>query len=110
MRTRGAVAVSIVGILALAGAFLAAPPALSHEGHHHQEMGTVASVDAAKLMLTTTANESRTFELSAATKYLRGDAEVKREDIAVGERAVVVYETKAGADHALEVKLAEKQP
>jgi hypothetical protein len=110
MKTKAAVASSIVGLLALAGALVVAPSAVAHEGHRHQEMGTVAAIDAAKLVLAPTEGENRTFLLSAATRYLRGGSEVRREDVTTGERAVVVYETKAGADQALEVKLAEKQP
>lgn len=110
MRTGAATAAVVAGLVALAGALLAARPAAAHEGHRHQAMGTVAALDAARLTLTTPEGESRSFVLSAATKYLRGDAEVKREDVATGERAVVAYETRDGADQALEVRLAAKKP
>ena len=84
--------------------------AFAHEGHHHQAMGTVKMVHEDHLMLTTTEDEEKTFVLSEKTKYLRGKAEVSKDDVAAGERAVVMYETKGGADHAIEVKLGEKKP
>ncbi|MCM2270052.1 MAG: hypothetical protein NDJ75_08115 [Thermoanaerobaculia bacterium] len=102
LRTRGAG-------LALA-AMLVVPAALvAHEGHHHQAMGTVKALHEEHLVLTTTAGEEKTFVLSAATKVVRGESAVTPADIAVGERAVVMYETRDGADQALEVKLREKK-
>jgi hypothetical protein len=48
--------------------------------------------------------------LTEATKFVRGETETTKDDVSAGERAVVMYETKEGADHALEVKLGEKKP
>jgi len=84
--------------------------AFAHEGHHHQVMGTVKMVHENHLMVTTTEDEEKTFVLSEKTKYLRGQAATTKKDVGAGERAVVMYETKDGADHALEVKLGEKKP
>jgi hypothetical protein len=96
--------------LALA-VLLVAPAALvAHEGHHHQAMGTVKALHGEHLVLTTTAGDEKTFLLSAATKFVRGDAAATKEEIAVGERAVVMYETKDGADQAIEVKLGAGRP
>lgn len=96
--------------LALAAALVAPAALVAHEGHHHQAMGTVKALHAEHLVLTTTAGEEKTFVLSEATKVLRGETAATKADIAVGERAVVMYETKDGADQALEVKLREKRP
>lgn len=97
-----AVGLALVGMLSLPGVLSA------HEGHHHQAMGTVKSVEEAKLVLETTEGKTQEFVLSGATKYLRGKLEAKRDDVTAGERAVVTYENKEGADRALEVKLGEK--
>lgn len=98
-----------IGAGLLLAAMFAAPAALvAHEGHHHQAMGTVKALHEQHLVLTTTAGEEKTFVLSDATKIVRGEAAATKADIAVGERAVVMYETKDGADQALEVKLRAK--
>lgn len=95
--------------LALAGAaLLAAAPVSAHEGHHHTAMGTVKTVDGAKLDLETKAGEL-TFALTETTSYKRADAAATREDVAAGERAVVMYETKDGRNLAIEVKLGAKK-
>jgi hypothetical protein len=95
---------------ALGICFVVAGAALAHEGHHHDAKGTVKSITETRLELETTDGAAKSFVLSASTKYLRGKSEVEREEVAAGERAVVTYETKDGADRALEVRLAERQP
>jgi len=62
------------------------------------------------LMLTISEEKEQTFVLTEATKFVRGETETTKDDVSAGERAVVMYETKEGADHALEVKLGEKKP
>ncbi len=93
--------------LALVGAVGLPLATWAHEGHHHQAMGTVKSVAETELVVETADGKAQAFVLSEATKYLRGKAESKREAVAVGERAVVMYEKKEGADRALEVRLPE---
>lgn len=110
MTTTSARTFPALALFALLAALVAPRPADAHEGHHHQAMGTVAGIDAAKLVLDTTAGERKSFVLTGETRYQRGPAEAKREDVVVGERAVVVYETKESADRALEVRLAAKKP
>jgi hypothetical protein len=109
MKSNGPAA-ALVALLALAASVGLAIPMAAHEGHHHQAMGTVKVIHDDHLMLETTDGKERTFLVSVTTKYLRGKTETTREDVTAGERAVVVYETKAGADHAVEVKLGEKKP
>lgn len=101
----------VLGAGLMFAAILVAPAALvAHEGHHHQAMGTVKALHAEHLVLATTAGEEKTFVLSEATKIVRGEAAATKADIAVGERAVVMYESKDGADQAVEVKLRAKRP
>jgi YHS domain-containing protein len=69
-------------------------------------MGTVRVVDSAQLQLETKDSKLETFVLTDATTYKRGDAAAKREDVQVGARAVVMYESKDGKNVAIEVKLA----
>ncbi|HLF55356.1 MAG TPA: hypothetical protein VI942_00780 [Thermoanaerobaculia bacterium] len=101
---------TISATVAVAAALFSSAPAVAHEGHHHQAMGTVKSIEAAKLVLEKADGAEQTFVLSDSTRYLRGESEAKRNDVAAGERAVVMYESKDGADRALEVKLGEKKP
>lgn len=82
-------------------------PAVAHEGHHHNAMGTVRAVAAAELQIETKESKLETFVLTDATTYKRGDAAARREDVKVGARAVVMYETKDGKNLAIEVKLAQ---
>lgn len=84
-------------------------PAVAHEGHHHNAMGTVRAVAAAELQIETKENKLESFVLTDATTYKRGDAAARREDVKVGERAVVMYETKDGKNLAIEVKLAKSE-
>jgi len=84
-------------------------PAVAHEGHHHNAMGTVRAVAAVELQIETKDNKLETFVLTDATTYKRGDAAARREDVKVGERAVVMYETKDGKNLAIEVKLAKSE-
>ena len=92
--------------LAAVAAFTMSGPSLAHEGHHHNAMGTVRAVDAVQLQLETKDSKLETFTLTDATTYKRGDSAAKREDVQVGARAVVMYETKDGKNVAIEVKLS----
>lgn len=96
--------------LALASLLAVASGASGHEGHRHEAMGTVTMVHEDHLMMTTTDDEKRTFVLSESTKYVRGEEATTKDDVATGERAVITYETRDGADHALEVRLGKKEP
>jgi len=100
----------IVTGLALASLLAAAPATIAHEGHKHQVLGTVTMVHEDHLMLTTTDGEEKTFVLSEATKYVRGESETTKDDVTAGKRAAVTYETRDGADRALEIRLGEKRP
>jgi len=79
---------------------------LAHEGHHHDAMGTVEAIGAEQISLAVNEEETLTFVLTEATEFKRGDESVPREDVLLGERAVVMYEKKDGVNAAVEVKLA----
>jgi len=78
----------------------------AHEGHHHDAMGTVRAVREAQLELETQAGKIETFQLNDKTSYRRGEAAVKRENLEVGERAVVTYEMRGATNLAIEVRLS----
>jgi hypothetical protein len=94
--------------IALLAGFALAGIALAHEGHHHDAMGTIEALDAEHIVLQITADTSEQFALSQDTIFTRGTEAVASEDAEVGERAVVIYETKDGHNVALEVELAAK--
>ena len=97
MRNRTVISLlALVALASLAGA---------HEGHHHTAMGTVEGIDDKQITLTIEGEESTTFALTDETTFKRGDEEVTAEDATVGERAVVMYQTKDKINVALEVKL-----
>jgi hypothetical protein len=110
MKRKVSKAPSIAVGLALAIGLMGAAALPAHEGHHHQAMGTVKMIHENHLVLTISEEKEQTFVLDETTKFLRGKTETTKEEIVAGERAVVMYETKDGADHALEVKLGEKKP
>lgn len=97
-----------LAILAVA-AFSLAATARAHEGHHHDAMGTVKAVDAVKLDLESQEGKLESFVLTAETSYKRGDVAATPGDVAVGVRAVVMYETKGGKNVAIEVKLGARK-
>ncbi|MFN7943138.1 MAG: hypothetical protein U0X73_16215 [Thermoanaerobaculia bacterium] len=89
--------------------FAAVVPALAHEGHHHNAMGTIRTVQANQLDLETTEGKVEVFVLTDTTSYKRGDSAAKREDLEVGARAVVMYEAKDGKNLAIEIKLGASE-
>jgi hypothetical protein len=108
MRTKSSTWNVVAVALTMLALFGVAAAVRAHEGHHHQAKGTIERIHENHLMLTIAAEKEQTFVLGEATKYLRGRTPTTKKDLVVGERAVVMYETKDGADHALEVKLGEK--
>jgi len=101
---------SRIVLMALALALVASLAATAHEGHEHTARGTIQAIDATNLKLKTTDDKTLDVMITKSTKFLRGTTEVKREDVEVGERAVVGYMEMHEMLHATEVKLAEKKP
>ena len=85
-------------------ALLLTAVAVAHEGHHHTAMGTIEAVDDGQITLAMD-EKTETFRFTDETTFTRGEEEVARDDAALGERAVVMYETKDKIHLAIEVKL-----
>ena len=71
---------------------LVATAALAHGGHKHQFLGTVDSVVADDLVVTTRENETITFKLTPATKYVKGTEAASRDDLKSGTRVSIAVE------------------
>ena len=97
---------TLAAVLVLVGGL----PAAAHEGHHHNAMGTVRAISSAELQLETKDGKREAFVLTDATQFKRNEIAAQRAEVKVGERAVVMYETKAGDNLAIEVKLAKATP
>lgn len=85
-------------------------PVAAHEGHQHNALGTVRAITAAELRLETREGTLETFTLTTATTYRRGDSTASHQDVTVGARAVVSYETRDGRNVAIDVRLAKADP
>jgi hypothetical protein len=94
--------------LALAAA-IGAVPALAHEGADRAR-GTVESVTAERIVIRAEDGHSVAFAVRPDTRFFRGDNPARRDDVQVGERAVV-HGKKAGEEvHAVRVKLGPAPP
>ena len=62
---------------------------LAHEGHAHHVMGTVNAVSADNIDVKDAAGEVVSCQLTAETKFRRGEESVTAADIKVGERVMV---------------------
>ena len=71
---------------------LVATSVYAHNGMEHV-MGTVASVTATSVTVTTTDGKTQTVTTTADTKYTRMDAAIAMKDIKVGDH-VVIHATK----------------
>ena len=60
----------------------------AHPGHDHKVMGTIAVVDGAFVTITTTDGKELTFEVTDATRLLKGKAQGARGDLKAGLRVV----------------------
>jgi hypothetical protein len=92
---------------ALLMAFGVAGATLAHEEHGTELKGTVRSLTAEKLVMTATDGDVVEFLIGEDTQFLRGTTVVKREDVVIGERAIVEYHEVGETNHATEVRLAE---
>jgi hypothetical protein len=95
-------------IIGLAIALLMLPTsALAHEGHVHKALGTVATVDASRIVVKTTDGKTLTVLLDAKTAITRGKAKHDVAALKVGERVSVDYTEKKKVLTAKAIKLAE---
>ncbi len=94
-------------VLAFVTALAAPALLLAHEGHAHHVMGTVNAMDANRLEVKDTTGKLVSCQLTADTKYLRGDTPVAAADVKVGERVMVEAVEQAGKRIAREVRLGK---
>jgi hypothetical protein len=81
----------------------------AHEGHVHSVIGTVTAVSEAELTVRDRHSEAEAIQLTAETRYLRGDQEATRADVEVGSRVAVEVVERGGALIAQEVTIGEKE-
>lgn len=98
------VVAALVLVLSVAGV------ALAHDEHGTEVKGTIKSLTAEKLEVTATDGDVVELMVTEGTNFLRGTTAVKREDVVIGERAIVEYHKMGEVKHALEVKLGAKKP
>lgn len=92
-------------MLGLVATLALATPALAHETGGHNR-GTVERITASELALKTSDGHPVVYKLSPETRFERGGAAIKAEDVKVGDRAVVEGKGHGGDLTASKVKLA----
>jgi hypothetical protein len=77
--------------LALVALFaaLAAGTVLAHPGHDHKIMGTIASIDGTKMVVTTTEGKEVTVQVTEKTRLRKGKLRGAPADLKAGVRVVV---------------------
>jgi phosphopantetheine adenylyltransferase len=90
--------------------FLAPAVARAHEGHLHNILGTVSSIDHPHVVVKTTDGKSVTVMLDKETKITRGKEKLDAASLKVGERVSVDYMEEKGMNMARAVKLATTPP
>src|SRR5205823_727631 len=78
----------------------------AHEGHIHKALGTVASLDGAHVVITTTGGKSLTVMLDKDTMITRGKDKLDATSLKVGERLSVDYMEQNKMMMAHVIKLA----
>lgn len=63
--------------------------AAAHAGHDHKVMGVIAALDGDRVTIKTTDGKERTFEIVAATTFLKGKQKGAKDDLKAGLRLVV---------------------
>lgn len=63
---------------------------MAHPGHEHKTMGTITSVDKAKVVVKSTEGKDVTFEIIPTTAFKRGKDKGMASDLKAGMRVVVV--------------------
>lgn len=78
---------------------------MAHEGQKHTILGTVESVEKARMALKDEGGKAVTFVLNDKTTYLRGETTVAAGNLKAGERVAVEFEESGTAKTALKVRL-----
>ena len=74
----------------LAISLLAPAVSMAHPGHEHKTMGTVSSIDKAKLVVKSTEGKDVTFDVTPTTIFKSGTKKGAQADVKAGMRVVVV--------------------
>lgn len=92
------------GFLVLIGTLVAAPAAAHERGGN--ALGLVQDVSPARLVIETPDGHQVAFAITKDTRFTRGGATVRLEDVKLGERAAVHGKRDGERLSALQVKLA----
>ena len=90
----------ILSIALLPGS--AAPPVLAHGGGPHLK-GTVSAISAEQITVEGEAGRPASAKITPETRFVRGKATGKREDLKQGDRVVVHTRKQGDALEALEI-------
>lgn len=92
-------------ILALVGALFTPAFPRAHEAGLHAR-GTIKEITPQQVVVATKDGMDLTYALGADTKFIRGEAPARSEDVRTGERAVVHARREGVKLHATEIRLA----
>ena len=99
----------VLKAMAVVGA-LVASSALAHESGG-RATGTIEGVTADRIVVRTSDGHEVAYAVTPATRFLKGDKQVRLEDVRVGQRAVVHGKRAGDAMQAVQVKIgAEAAP
>jgi hypothetical protein len=93
----------------LLASLAAAGPAVAHETGD-RAMGIVASLTAARIVIRASDGHAVEFAITPETTFVRGDRPARREEVRIGERAVVHGKRRGDSLDAVRVKLAPAAP
>jgi hypothetical protein len=82
----------------------------AHEGHLHNALGTVSSINSPHVTLKTSDGKTLTVMLDKATTFTRGKEKVDASALQVGQRVSVDYMEESGMNMAHAVKLSTAAP
>ena len=95
--------------LMLCGTLLVPGMVRAHEGHLHNALGTVASIELPHVNLKTTDGKTLMVMLDKETTVTRGKTKVDASALKVGERISVDYMEEKGMNMAHAIKLAAEK-
>jgi len=96
-------------VLMVCSALLVPAVARAHEGHLHNALGTVASIELPHVNLKTTDGKTLMVMLDKETTVTRGKTKVEASALKVGERISVDYMEDKGMNMAHAIKLAAEK-
>jgi len=91
--------------MAVLGTLLAPALAGGHEAGLHAR-GTIKEIAPDHVVLTMTEGKDQTYALGPDTKFVRGEAPARREEVRAGERAVIHARRDGERLQATEIRLA----